>query len=80
MASGYKITATIIKPGEVPITWTRFTRGKMTNLNAKRCFLFLIYRVEPPGNEILFLWRISVASLWIILSRKLNDVVCVSDQ
>ncbi|EKT8796752.1 hypothetical protein HmCmsJML254_03163 [Escherichia coli] len=38
MASGYKITAMIIKPGEVPITRTRFTRGKMTKSQCEKMF------------------------------------------
>ncbi|EFJ2807911.1 DUF1187 family protein [Escherichia coli] len=38
MASGYKITATIIKPGEVPITWTRFTRGQTTKSQCEKMF------------------------------------------
>ncbi|HAD6865046.1 TPA_asm: DUF1187 family protein [Salmonella enterica subsp. enterica serovar Typhimurium str. SL1344] len=38
MASGYKITATIIKSGGTPVAWTRFTRGKMTKSQCEKMF------------------------------------------
>lgn len=38
MASGYKIMATIIKPGGTPVTWMRFTRGKMTKSQCEKMF------------------------------------------
>ena len=39
----YKITATVIKPGNTPANWTRFTEKKMTK---DECEKFLSVRKE----------------------------------
>ncbi|HEI3268269.1 TPA: DUF1187 family protein [Escherichia coli] len=43
MAVRYKITAAIIKPGGMPVRWTRYSRNKMTLLECEKLF-------SSPGN------------------------------
>lgn len=38
MATSYKITATIIKPGGAPVAWTRFSRWRMTKSQCEKMF------------------------------------------
>ncbi len=38
MAVRYKITATIIKPGNLPVHWTRYSEKKMTPQECERMF------------------------------------------
>lgn len=38
MAERYKITATIIKPGNLPVQWIRYSRSKMTQAECERMF------------------------------------------
>ncbi|CGJ31873.1 TPA: DUF1187 family protein [Escherichia coli] len=38
MAARYKITATIMKPGNPPVFWTRYSRNKMTRTECENMF------------------------------------------
>lgn len=38
MATGYKISATIIKSGGEPVVWTRFSRREMTKSQCEEMF------------------------------------------
>ncbi|EFB7613813.1 hypothetical protein HmCmsJML254_00333 [Escherichia coli] len=38
MAARYKITATIMKPGNPPVLWTRYSGNKMTRTECENMF------------------------------------------
>ncbi|ECG3145586.1 DUF1187 family protein [Salmonella enterica subsp. enterica serovar Weybridge] len=63
MASGYKITATIIKPRGMPVLWTRFTRRRMTKSQCEKMF-------SVPDDTQVFCRKTGYYScegnLWII--------------
>ncbi|MEB7742712.1 DUF1187 family protein [Escherichia coli] len=44
MAVRYKITVTIIRPGGLPVQWTRYSDSKMTVTECGKCSL-------PPKKE-----------------------------
>ncbi|EFA5471461.1 TPA: DUF1187 family protein [Escherichia coli] len=38
MAAHYKITATIMKPGSLPVQWTRYSKTRMTRAECEKMF------------------------------------------
>ncbi len=47
MSVHYKITATIIKPGNLPVQWTRYSRKKMTQFECEKMFTI----PKEPGRS-----------------------------
>ncbi|WP_085432353.1 DUF1187 family protein [Escherichia coli] len=47
MVTRYKITATIIKPGNLPVDWTRYSGNKMTRTECENMFS----TAKEPGRS-----------------------------
>lgn len=51
MAEFYKITATIIKPGNHPIRWVHYSDKKLTLAECERMFSDRNVRGKPRGDK-----------------------------
>ncbi|EFN8469011.1 DUF1187 family protein [Escherichia coli] len=47
MAVRYKITATIIRPGGLPVQWTRYSGNRMTHAECEKMFFI----PKEPGRS-----------------------------
>ncbi|EEU1427933.1 DUF1187 family protein [Escherichia coli] len=52
MAVRYKITATIIKPGNPPVGWTRYSGNRMTRAECERMFSIPIEPGRSFGDKV----------------------------
>ena len=77
MSVRYKITATIIKPGNTPVLWLRYSDHRMTRTDCETMFSIK----KEPGRSfgIKLGWRISGVSRWKIsgvpFERYADDIV-----
>ncbi|EPB2022168.1 DUF1187 family protein [Escherichia coli] len=52
MAARYKITATIIKPGNPPVSWIRYSGNKMTRAECEKMFSIPKEPGRSFGDEV----------------------------
>ncbi|HBR2043257.1 TPA: DUF1187 family protein [Klebsiella pneumoniae] len=61
MSYRYKITATIVKPGNPPVNWVRYSENKMTRKECEKIFII------PKKTRSSFAYKVKVSDFQCVM-------------